>query len=54
MTEAKKLHALLDEIEDMAEDRMDADHNGVTFVPNDWMKLVTMIREVRGERHGER
>lgn len=42
---APKMLALLQEIEPFLADRADADHNGMTFVPNEAMRLLNEVRE---------
>jgi hypothetical protein len=44
----ERMHEVLDECEDYFEQRSDADHTGVTYIANQEMKLLMMIRRMRG------
>ena len=36
----------LDEIENYFDERSDADHNGVSFIPNDEMRMLAHVAEI--------
>ena len=52
--EIERLRTVLGECEEYFDQRADADHNGVSFIANDEMRLLTEIREVLPASHFER